>query len=225
MALATYDDLKAAIADWLNRTDLTAQIPDFIALTEASLNRDLRTREMVTTASLTVTAGNALVAMTDAMAEVRSVVLRTNPKAVLQYLTLQALDARYALSVSGKPSAYTVSGAALKLAPVPDAAYALDVTYYAPVTALSDENPSNWVLASHPDLYLYGALVQASPFLGDDGRISTWAELYGRALGMLEAADTRAQWAGSPLVMDTAQHPALSAGSAFINIHISGGEQ
>ena len=32
MALTTYTELKASVADWLNRTDLTNVIPDFISL-------------------------------------------------------------------------------------------------------------------------------------------------------------------------------------------------
>ena len=41
MALDTYTNLKTSIADWLNRSDLTAVIPDFITLAEAQMNRDL----------------------------------------------------------------------------------------------------------------------------------------------------------------------------------------
>ena len=44
MALSTYTELKASVADWLNRTDLTSVIPDFIALAEAQIERTLRTR-------------------------------------------------------------------------------------------------------------------------------------------------------------------------------------
>ena len=36
MALSSYSELKSAIANWLNRTDLTDEIADdFIKLTEA----------------------------------------------------------------------------------------------------------------------------------------------------------------------------------------------
>jgi len=54
MALSTYTELKASVADWLNRTDLTTIIPDFIALAEAQIERTLRTRQMIvrTTASI-----------------------------------------------------------------------------------------------------------------------------------------------------------------------------
>ena len=46
MALGTFTELKDAIADWLDRSDLTARIPDFIALAEARINRELRIRPM-----------------------------------------------------------------------------------------------------------------------------------------------------------------------------------
>jgi hypothetical protein len=47
VALTTYSELKASVADFLNRTDLTTTIPDFIALAEADINShfDLRTVE------------------------------------------------------------------------------------------------------------------------------------------------------------------------------------
>ena len=54
MALTTYTELKASIADWLNRSDLTAAIADFISLAEAQIERTLRTRQMLTRTTLTV---------------------------------------------------------------------------------------------------------------------------------------------------------------------------
>ncbi len=51
MALTTYTELKASIADWLNRTDLTTTIPDFISLAEAQIERTLRTRQMIVRAN------------------------------------------------------------------------------------------------------------------------------------------------------------------------------
>ena len=42
MALDTFDNLKSTISTYLNRSDLTANLADFIRLTEARLNRELR---------------------------------------------------------------------------------------------------------------------------------------------------------------------------------------
>ena len=40
MPLATYNDLKASIADFLNRSDLTNAIPDFISLGKKNEQRN-----------------------------------------------------------------------------------------------------------------------------------------------------------------------------------------
>ncbi len=201
MALTTYAELQSAVADWLNRTDLAARIPDFIALTEASLKRDLRTQDMLTSSVVSTVAGTGTVALSNDVVELRNVVLEANPKVVLAFLSQQDLDRRFATAVSGRPEVYAVVGRALALRPMPDAVYTLALTYYTRIPALSDTVPSNWVLQAHPDLYLYGALVQASPYLGDDARAALWAGLYARALEALDSTDNRAQWAGSPIAM------------------------
>ena len=47
MALSTYTELKASIANFLNRSDLTTEIEDdFIKLTEADFKANLRIRQM-----------------------------------------------------------------------------------------------------------------------------------------------------------------------------------
>src|SRR5437660_10366204 len=46
MALSTYTDLKAEIASYLARDDLTSIIPDFIVLAEAKFNRALKCHDM-----------------------------------------------------------------------------------------------------------------------------------------------------------------------------------
>jgi hypothetical protein len=56
MALGTFTELKDAIADWLDRSDLTARIPDFITLAEARVNRDVRIRPMEVRSTMETTA-------------------------------------------------------------------------------------------------------------------------------------------------------------------------
>tara|TARA_R100001510_G_scaffold686_1_gene510 strand:- start:874 stop:1080 length:207 start_codon:yes stop_codon:yes gene_type:complete len=55
MAFDTFSNLKTAIANYLNRDDLTAFIGDFITLTESRLNRELRVREMISSDTSTTT--------------------------------------------------------------------------------------------------------------------------------------------------------------------------
>jgi hypothetical protein len=88
----------------------------------------------------------------------------------------------------------------LEFIPTPDTTYDGELTYYAKIPSLSDSNTSNWLLAYAPDLYLYGALVEAEPYLKNDERIAVWGELYLRVIADIEVADERASVASTPLV-------------------------
>ena len=56
MAINTYSTLQTAVANWLDRDDLTARIPEFIALAETRINRALRIRAMETVSTAISTA-------------------------------------------------------------------------------------------------------------------------------------------------------------------------
>ena len=48
MAISNYAELQTATANWLDRTDLTDRIPEFIDLAESTFNRTIRNRQMIT---------------------------------------------------------------------------------------------------------------------------------------------------------------------------------
>ena len=79
MALANYTDLKAAVASWMNRTDLTSAIPDFIALAEGRIARDMRLRSQVTETTLSTVAGTQTVALPDGIVEIENISVVANP--------------------------------------------------------------------------------------------------------------------------------------------------
>ena len=200
MALTTYTELKASVADWLNRSDLTAAIPDFISLAEAQIERTLRTRQMIVRANASF---NVEFGATPAdFLEVRSFKLSgTNPPTPLSFMTIDALDAESTkFTASGRPKFFGVVGGQFRLVPTPDTNYATELTYYAKLSKLSASVASNFILSASPDIYLYGALLQAAPYLQDDNRISVWATLYERALNDLQTADDRASTSGGALL-------------------------
>lgn len=199
MALTTYAELQASIGDWLARSDLTSAIPDFITLFEAMANRDIRHRSMLTTATVSFTANDATEALPTDFLEARSFSLSTSPRTVLEYVTPQAFDAADTGAI-GLPARFAIVGSNVKVAPTPDGAYTGALLYYQKIPALTGSNASNWLLQAAPDMYLYGSLLQAAPYLKDDGRVTMWGSMYDRARQGLAAADERAQWNGGPLV-------------------------
>ena len=200
MALDTFAGLKATIADYLNRDDLTAIIPSFITIAEAKFNRKLRTRQMIKRANGQIE--TAFFAYPSDWLQAKEFQLNTNPIVRLQFVTEaygDELKANRYVSI-GQPAYYTITGTQLEFIPAPDATYSAELTYYAKIPALSDSNTSNWLLAYAPDLYLYGALLEAAPYLKDDERLAVWSQMYINSLGDIEVADQRASVSSTPLV-------------------------
>lgn len=200
MALDTFAGLKTTIADYLNRDDLTSVIPTFIALAEAKFNRKLRVRQMIKRSTASI--DSQYFAYPADWLQAKEFVLNTSPMVKLEFVTEEYSDElkanRYVST--GKPGYYTIVGTQLEVIPSPDATYTGQLTYYAKIAALSDSNTSNWLLAYAPDLYLYGALLEATPYLKDDDRLGTWSQLYTSSLSDIEIADQRASASSTPLV-------------------------
>jgi len=183
MSIATYADLKASVANYLNRSDLTSIIPDLITLAEARLNADLRARDMEARTSLSATAGNAYVTLPTDMLEMQRLAISSiDPMRVLKYLSADELATDYPSSSGGMPAVFAIIGAQIQLAPIPDSDYTLELSYQQRVPALSDTNSSNWLLSAWPNAYLYATLCEAQPFLMNDARLQVFQALYQQAV-------------------------------------------
>jgi hypothetical protein len=202
MALTTYTELKASVADWINRDDLTAVIVDFISLAEAQIERTLRTTQMIVRATASID-GEYSAVPADFL-ETRTVKLNTNPIQPLQFETVDSLDSlRTQYTAPGRPQYFGIVGTQIRVVPVPDTTYTAELIYYGKLTKLSSSNATNWLLTSSPDIYLYGALLQGAPYLQNDERIQTWATLYERGLNDLKIADDRGSTSGGALLART----------------------
>lgn len=202
MALTTYTELKASLADWLNRSDLTAAIPDFISLAESQIERQLRTRQMIVRATASFAAAQEYGTVPNDFLEVKSIKLNTNPITPLQFQTIDAMDSLSNTTYlsSGKPLYFSIVGEQIRLLPIPDGAYTAELVYYAKLTKLSSSVATNFLLTQAPDVYLYGALLQAAPYLQFDERIPVWSSLYQVGLDQLQIADDRGSTSGGALM-------------------------
>ena len=196
MAISNYSELKAAIADWLNRSDLTDSIPDFIVLAEARHKRDFKIRRMETRVTASTVADSEFYSLPDNYVAMRNIQLNTDPKTPLEYLTPEQMDRIYAGSAKGKPRAFSIIGNNIQLRPTPDSAYQIEILYFKHFTALSDSNTTNDMLTHHPDAYLYGALVEAEPYLQNDKRIQVWSSYYDRAKNDIISSNERDRHSG-----------------------------
>lgn len=205
MSFDTYSDLKTSIASYLARSDLTAQIPDFIKFAEIRLRRELRIRQMLSVATLTATPGSQEITIPTDFLEARDFIVNANPVQALNYVSPALYSRNSRGSQSGQPLDYTVLSTVFKLAPAPDSDYSLSLTYYAAPAFLSDSNATNAFLTNCPDILLYAALIEAEPFLMNDARINTWGTMFDRSLAALTRSDQEGQYSGVPLAMQVAK--------------------
>ena len=201
MALTNYTTLKASIANWLNRSDLTDEIADdFIVLTEADFNSKLRVRKMI--AQSTITIDSETESIPTGFLQVRDFyILSGSTKYPLRYMTPSQMDQVKGTSVTGIPQAYTILGDTFRFTPKPDSSYTGYLNYYKKFDALSSTNATNFILTDHPAIYLYGSLFHAANFLGgyNPQQVQTWQQMYATALERLELNDREDQFSGSPL--------------------------
>ena len=205
MALNTYTTLKASIANWLNRSDLTAEIQDdFIKLTEADLNSKLRVRSMIAQVNITVNAETAALP-TDFLQIRNFYILSGQTKTPLVYTTPASMDTTSGTSTTGLPTTFTILGDTLRFSPKPDATYTAVMNYFKKFPALSSTVSTNFILENHPAIYLYGSLFHAANFLGgiNPQQIQTWQQMFATALERLELNDREDEYNGSPLQVRT----------------------
>lgn len=195
MALSTYAELLTELDAWLNRSDLTARIPTFIALFESRANRLLRVPEMEAESTFTLASGVDTYALPDDFLAARSVIYDDEE---LLGVTPATLRSNYD-TAEGIPIAYAIVGTDMVMAPTPNAADTATLNYFQSIPALTADNPTNWLLTKYPDLYLWGSLTMAEAYLRDDERVAVWKSAWDEALAEIVRAGNKQRLPASPL--------------------------
>lgn len=189
MAITNYTELKSAVADWLNRSDLSSAIENFISLMETQTERSLRVRQMLVRADAQLDTKYSAVPADFLQARTLKLT-STTPNQSVEFATDDQMDAFDSQrSAPGQPSTFSIVGGQIRVHPIPDAEYTAELNYYSKLPKLSATNPTNWLLTMAPDVYLYGALVQSAPYLKDDARLTVWSSLFSEGLQAVRFAD------------------------------------
>jgi len=197
MALTTYAELQTAVANYLARTDLTSQIPDFIYIAETRLRRQLRINEMLTQTSLTVSS-NQITLPTDFL-ELRDIHFENNPVWTLEYQSPDLFYRNLQTQTSGITVYYTMIANNIKFAPTPNTSDAVSMLYYQKPAYLSSTVTTNVWTENCVDALLYGSLAEAEPYLMNDPRLQTWAQLYERAISDITKSNLGKQYPNTEL--------------------------
>lgn len=175
MALTSYSELKTAISNWTHRGDIATYADDLVTLAEARINREVRSTEMETAMSVTISAGVA--AAPTGFLELRHAYVDGTPTQKLYVKSAADIYDKYPTrSSEGKPKFIAYDGGNFIFGPYPDSAYTIKGTYFKLQGPLSGGTYSLFTI--NPDLFLFAALAESAPFLVNDKRVALWETKY-----------------------------------------------
>jgi len=185
----SYATLQTTVADYLARSDLTAYVPNFIQNAENKLYRSLNLRNEETALNVSISSGVATVP-TDFKA-LRLAYYDGSPVHLLQWVSLDELYRDYPVrSGADTPKVIAREGSNFIFGPFP-ADGTLKGIYYAKQDPL--RTATSWYITNAPEVLLYGALLEAAPFIKDDSRLIVWKSLFDEAVETLRREDANSQ--------------------------------
>lgn len=194
MSLSTYAGVLAAVADYVNRTDMTTQIVDAVVLAEAEMRIKLREAGLCGAETRATSSINAeYEAAPTRFGRPISMKVYNDDTDVWELLTNISPEAFSDLkegigAQTGRPTHYSYIAGSLAFHPTPDTTYTVELIYIADFAPLTVSNTSNWILADYPNAYLYGALHALEPLLFEDTRVALWGGNFARAVqGIIDA--------------------------------------
>lgn len=166
MAISTYAELKTAVANWIDRTDLSSRVPEWITLAESRINRDLGNLRMAWS-NTTLTGSTSSRSLTLPSDFVEAGALFRTTDGNQNEMTTFVNGTMPLSTVSGTPEHWSINGANIDLDCPCDGAHTFLFRYRAK-WQLSDSATTSWLLTNHPDVYLSSSLIEAYEFQRDD---------------------------------------------------------
>ena len=179
-----YGELKTAVAQWLDRTDLTSMIPTFIQMAEAKFFRVLRCPGNEQWATYRA---SSLITQTFQIPNdyLECKILMYGDKPLQRITDIAYLQKNAASVASGVPRYFARLKDQLYL--YPQASYEDDVNliYWETQGPMVNDTDATRTLMHAPDLYLYGALLEAQSYLIGDERLPVWQQKFAEILSTI----------------------------------------
>lgn len=186
-AVSDYAWLQTEVADWLHRDDLAGKIPTFINLAEREINRRLKISAKETSAALAAVPGTRFV---DLPADFGSPIALFVGSPRLELVPVTVPQLLVDEDLSKMPRYWAIDGNRIAFGVKPDQAYPLELRYIKAIF-LSAAAPTNDLFARAPDLFLYGALTHAAPYMVKDDRLPMWQSKFEALLRSVAAEGAR----------------------------------
>lgn len=200
MSLSNYTGLKASLAAWSARSDLTAQLDDFAFWAHQEISRRLRCNLLLASSDALNVAAETLAVPSGFLAIKRFYIDPGNgaSRTLLKTVSAdQAADISASWGTADYPDSVAVEGSNFRFAPLFSTATTGHLLYYAAPALMSADADTNVVLSAYPYLYLFGALEALFSYLEDDNNADRYGQKFGALLEDINARDAKDLMGGS----------------------------
>jgi len=168
VALTTYAELKTAISAWVERSAdaiYVGEVDTFIDMAEAKFSRKMINHyQMDSSSTLSTDSAGETTLPADYLAY-KTVIWDGSNDLPMDFVTWGSLQYANPANISGVPNKFSIRGTTLKVGPIKQGGVLL--SYSATLPALTDANPTNWLLDIAPDAYLVMCLAAGHLFNED----------------------------------------------------------
>ncbi len=192
--MTTLAILRSDVSSWLAE-DVSTVIDALIRNCEAEIRRKVRVRDMELTTTLDCS--NRSTALPDRFLSLRSLSKQHDYDRRLEYMTPEKIREGNGWNDTDGPTAYTIEGDNLILAPAPTTTITLDIVYLRAYAALSADTDTNWVMTNAYDVYLWGTLMQAAIYLEDQELETKYMALFSTTVEALNREQKLSRVGGS----------------------------
>ena len=201
--ITSYSTLLTAVADYLARSDLTSYTPNFVQNWEEKFLRQPKNFGRWMETSLSSAIASSVVAVPSAYLGLKYAYVDGSPASRLDRVSLNQLYGTYPRGGdSARPRWISRDTTNFVFGPIPDSDYTIKGVYWAKPTLLrsfASDAAAHWIIVNAPDLALYGALIEAEPFLKNEKRLPTWQGFYDTALRNYRDLHKEEDVSGSPI--------------------------
>lgn len=197
-------DLATRFADRQDE-EIAVLYPQYLAMAEARINRVLKTREQSTRAYTPTVKDTRYYSLPPDYRGMRDVQMThqtpQDPRLTTRpmfYISPQKYNEIENSHVDGKLY-YTVIANQIQILPAVDAGFTIEMVYYQKVPPLTETEPTNWMSADHPDIYIAALTGEISMFVKDYDAADKWFSRLNVAINELEVSDIKERWTGGDL--------------------------
>jgi len=199
----TYAELQDRITRYMHRNDLAGDIPGFIELAESRINDALRSQENEIAATLAMTSSPFALPEDYAELSAISVAATGGPRPLQRLPAEQFARARADTHRTGGPRFFLVEARALSVAPFLGSVAeptVLTLTYWGQMAKLVNDADTTPALDRFPQLYLYGALIEAYWFISEFSASSDALQRFVDELAIINTAAMSSKWGSAPAI-------------------------